>query len=614
MVHRPVVLRLLTRRGGPSRSRCQGLKAQAGYPFPLSLLLPFSLSLRRPLPPLFSPLCVSGEEEGRLWCRGIVDLAWSEEEVANRREGPHWGSFFVKGRDFLCPSRSGWIGSPSGFIDSFTAFPMLPSPLCCVWMVCGRPRIEDPVGLPPCWCRDGSARHEIRGGIGPLGHDLIATRLAVVIRLSRRASRSRQDCCRGVFLPGRNRVVVVPFPVVMPFPIAMPAVRRGFVMLPHLFARCLALEGLSRSEVVSVSWDPHPQEPVEGGIRATSVLELAAHVWDAEGFGVHSWRRPDSPLSHCLSLRWFQSHVVVLGMRPQLGHAAVLRVLCVSVAALSRPCAAAEAGARLASRACGLRVPLLAASGGGLVAVVVTVFSSRCFRVFLVALACTAVLAWLCLAPVGVVGLALGRPVLLVIPASVFSQFHGPIPGCAEHCFRFVPDSIGFCGSRGCATTLFLLLWPVRDWLQSLLCRVRGECGRSACSCRNGAVGAGLADSGLPCVEDACEPVQVRCSWSSSAHLSVCASRRLREPECGVAFTGAGFEVLLEFFSVGSGRSEDYFAFVSAVALAGAFWFFPGSPFVASGGGSSQECFVFVSGNRCVAPVIRSVPFGWAAF
>ncbi|MQL99010.1 hypothetical protein Taro_031720 [Colocasia esculenta] len=44
------------------------------------------------------------------------------------------------------------------------------------------------------------------------------------------------------------------------------------------------------------------------------------------------------------------------------------------------------------------------------------------------------------------------------------------------------------------------------------------------------------------------------------------------------------------------------------------FRFFPGSPFVASGGGSSQECSVFVSGHRCVAPVIRSVPFGWAAF
>ncbi|MQM22138.1 hypothetical protein Taro_055186, partial [Colocasia esculenta] len=96
------------------------------------------------------------------------------------------------------------------------------------------------------------------------------------------------------------------------------------VVLPRLFARCLALEGSSHSEVVSISWDPHPREPVEGGIRATSVLELAAHVWDAEGFGVLSWHRSDNPVSHCLSLRWFRSHVVVLGVGPQLGQAAVL--------------------------------------------------------------------------------------------------------------------------------------------------------------------------------------------------------------------------------------------------------------------------------------------------
>ncbi|MQM22614.1 hypothetical protein Taro_055669, partial [Colocasia esculenta] len=155
------------------------------------------------------------EEEGRAWCCGVVDLALSEEEVAVHREGPSWIQFFVTGRDFLCPSRSGWIGSPSGFIDSFTAFPMLPSPLCCVWMVCGRLGIEDPVGLPPCWCRDGSARRDIRGGVGPLGRDLITPRLVVAIRLSRRASRSRQDCCHDAFLPGRNRAIAMPFPVVM---------------------------------------------------------------------------------------------------------------------------------------------------------------------------------------------------------------------------------------------------------------------------------------------------------------------------------------------------------------------------------------------------------------
>ncbi|MQM04732.1 hypothetical protein Taro_037536 [Colocasia esculenta] len=41
----------------------------------------------------------------------------------------------------------------------------------------------------------------------------------------------------------------------------------------------------------------------------------------------------------------------------------------------------AEAGARLASRACGLRVPLLAASGGGLVAVVTRASGGSRFRV-----------------------------------------------------------------------------------------------------------------------------------------------------------------------------------------------------------------------------------------
>ncbi|MQM22001.1 hypothetical protein Taro_055048 [Colocasia esculenta] len=48
---------------------------------------------------------------------------------------------------------------------------------------------------------------------------------------------------------------------------------------------CLALEGLSRSEVVSISRDPHPREPVEGVLQATSVLKLAAKLADfgAEG-------------------------------------------------------------------------------------------------------------------------------------------------------------------------------------------------------------------------------------------------------------------------------------------------------------------------------------------
>ncbi|MQM19068.1 hypothetical protein Taro_052070 [Colocasia esculenta] len=226
----------------------------------------------------------------------------------------------------------------------------------------------------------------------------------------------------------------------------------------------------------------------------------------------------------------------------------VVCVVC-SVAALSHPYARAEAGARLESRACGLRVPHLAASGGGLVTIVVTAFSSRRFQVFLIARACTVVIAWLCLVSGGVVGLAFSRPMLLVVPASVFSRFRGPVlgfqPVMALACVASRPSGVSgvhggsACGpSTLCATSLHDSCACCR--LQLLLCRMRSECGRSASSCCSGAVGTGLAGSGLPCVEDVCEPVQVRCSWSSSAHLSVCASRRLREPACGVAFTGAG--------------------------------------------------------------------------
>ncbi|MQM08804.1 hypothetical protein Taro_041659, partial [Colocasia esculenta] len=89
-------------------------------------------------------------------------------------------------------------------------------------------------------------------------------------------------------------------------------------------------------------------------------------------------------------------------------------------------------------------------------------------------------------------------------------------------------------------------------------------------------------------------------------------------------------EVLPESFSVGSGGK--LFAVVlvrvslrtvSRSTVPWWFWwrfsqdllvFFPGSPFVASGGGSSQECSVFISGHRYVDPMVRSVPFGWAAF
>ncbi|MQM17938.1 hypothetical protein Taro_050919 [Colocasia esculenta] len=54
------------------------------------------------------------------------------------------------------------------------------------------------------------------------------------------------------------------------------------VVLALPFTGCLVLEGLSRSEVVSIAWDPHPREPVEGVLRATSMLELAVD-WEDSG-------------------------------------------------------------------------------------------------------------------------------------------------------------------------------------------------------------------------------------------------------------------------------------------------------------------------------------------
>ncbi|MQL88663.1 hypothetical protein Taro_021229 [Colocasia esculenta] len=191
------------------------------------------------------------------------------------------------------------------------------------------------------------ARRDISRGVTPVGRDLIAARLAVAIRVAGRL-------CPQDLLVG-NAVGCLPafsdrsqqFSVVLLCCSAC-----------SLFAWCLALERLSRLEVVSVSWDPHPWEPVEG--------------------------------------------------------------------AMSRPCAGVEAGARLASRARGLRT---CAFGG-----------SR----------------------FGVLSVPWPRSLVLSCDGTGVCSF--PTWRCAEHCFRFVPDSVGFCGSRVGATTLFLLLWPVRDW------------------------------------------------------------------------------------------------------------------------------------------------------
>ncbi|MQL84510.1 hypothetical protein Taro_017025 [Colocasia esculenta] len=603
-----------------SSDACQGAGGLRRWPATPSLSLSSTSLL--PLPPVklrlpLSPLCVSGEEEGRAWCRGVVDHAWSEEEVANRREGPHWGSFFVKGMEH---------------------------PLVCVPTdVAAAVRVATSVEVSP---RSGVTLSRAMGF-----HTVRWCSEVLAIRA----------CLGWPTALLRVRACLSLAGLIMCY---KPAVRHGFVVLPRLFARCLALEGLSQSEVVSVSWDPVLGSLLReySGLRACS-----------------SWQpTPDSPLSHYLSLRWFRSHVVVLGMGPQLGQAAVLCALCVSVAALSHPSAGAEAGARLVSRACGLRVPLLAASGGGLVAIVVTTFSSRRFHVFLVARTCMMVIARLCLVSAGVIGLALGRPVLLVVPASVFSQFRGPVLGCQP---MMALACVLSTASALCPTMLvsFLLLWPLgarrrrssvsdglrrRLWRRVVVSSSESECCEllypsvrlpcminarvAGCSCycamcvasvvarRVRAIAARLALDSM---------AVVFLVWRTLAGKSRCFVCGVASPVercdpclhllsawCWLVMNSS--EVLLEFFSIGSGgrlfltrfcycraTSESevrcWFDWCVLVVFPGTvpwwFWwgfsqdrlaFFPGSPFGAFGGGSSQECFVFVSGHRCVAPVV----------
>ncbi|MQM20574.1 hypothetical protein Taro_053597 [Colocasia esculenta] len=406
--------------------------------------------------------------------------------------------------------------------------------------------LPDPGGLGAP--RDRTVHRDISRGVGPVGCDLIATRLTVVIRVA----------------VATQFFVTTGFAVTPPCPIAIrlvaslhsvtegdtfvavswqrcqeallrvrvclslaghvvcykPAVQHGFIVLPRLFARCSALEGLSPA-------------------------------WDTEDGRSSTRCRLVSPLSHCLSLRWFRSHVVVSGVRPQLGQAAVLHVLCVSMAALSRPCVGAEAGARLASRACGLRVPLLAASGGGLVVVVVIV------------------------------------PVLLVVPAQ-FPRYHSSVLGCqsavAPTCMTSQP--CGVSGVRGGSACGPSTLW--RSEVAVLALVVVASCFPTALAGEGLVIPTGLCSRGSPvyflqlgarghgssvldglqrrlwrrvvvissesecCVrlpymvrwsfrmKDACRQVLVRCVWSSSAHLGVRVPLRLRESACGVAFTSAG--------------------------------------------------------------------------
>ncbi|MQM17487.1 hypothetical protein Taro_050457, partial [Colocasia esculenta] len=238
--------------------------------------------------------------------------------------------------------------------------------------------------------------------------------------------------------------------------------------------------------------------------------------------------------SHCLSRRWFRSHVVVSGMGPQLGQAAMVRVLCslwrfTGLTLLGRdpPFSSCLLQATAEEERCEAGLPA----------------PDCCFRnVFLGASrgstgVCGSLTSW---------------------------RVQGP--GC--FCL-WALSLVEVCGGRVCGETSFsrscsvsLMVTPVCAFLtlvgpsvsySRVLLLLLGACatsvvGRFACAAVGFVVG---------------------------LHVRVGVSRRLREPTCGVAFTGArlwsvepvevGFvarakqlvvnsgEVLPEFFSVGSG-------------------------------------------------------------
>ncbi|MQL89101.1 hypothetical protein Taro_021683, partial [Colocasia esculenta] len=161
-----------------------------------------------------------------------------------------------------------------------------------------------------------------------------------------------------------------------------PAVRRGF---------CCACPTCSPS-----AWhlracpvqrlSPFPGTPIlgafEGAFEATSMLELAAELVDSGAEGKARFGQQRRVVCRAL--------LVGLGCRGWLEFfSAQISQSFYSLpcpALVLEPCREAEAGARLAGRGHGWRVPLLVASGSGLVAVVVTVPVLGCQSV--VALAC----------------------------------------------------------------------------------------------------------------------------------------------------------------------------------------------------------------------------------
>ncbi|MQL99006.1 hypothetical protein Taro_031724 [Colocasia esculenta] len=330
---------------------------------------------------------------------------------------------------------------------------------------------------------------------------------------------------------------------------------------------CLCLLDL----VVSVSWDPHPREPIEGVLGATSMLELAAVLADSIAEGktvVGSGVEQESVVGELedgqcvLLLAACGSGLVALAVTEFLTlfpMASVLRVL----------------SGCLSGSACGpstlwrfeVAVPMVRRS-----------FSHGCSVSLVVTPGCSFPTSWRS----GMLGACVVRLWSHVV-ASVFCELlclSGCMPRC---CFHIVFDSAGSVGVMfgltlvvGRGITLFccffLLLWLVASFPTGFKCELQESV---------------AAVAGCACCECGCWFAHATVEFVASVHIRVGVSRRLREPTCGVAFTNAGLyfvcraaslaercntclwllsalcwlivnfgEVLPEFFSVGSSGSE----------------------------------------------------------
>ncbi|MQM16828.1 hypothetical protein Taro_049790, partial [Colocasia esculenta] len=300
------------------------------------------------------------------------------------------------------------------------------------------------------------------------------------------------------------------------------------------FAQCLALEGSSARQVVIVTWDPQPHASVSEGVapggRRAQVSEVVEVLFRCG---------PASP-SHCLALRWFRSRIGRSSVGPQLGRAAVVCgcvLCCDSLASLYQggnsqesTVGELEEWAMCPPHSCMWR---------WLVCSCVTVFLTLFSR--------------------------LGTQLLFRLP------FLGTVCGGTGVCSSLTSWRVRGAGWF-CLWALdlveFLLLWLVRDWL-SLLSLVReadpptlfrsvgggvifgvpggGPGGRvvtvvasfpagSECELQESVA----AVAGCACCERGCGFARAAVRFVLGLHVLVGVSRRLREPMCGMAFTGAG--------------------------------------------------------------------------